>query len=293
MQRRAIFPNKVLPYLLLAPQIAITAIFFFYPAAEAIRQSLYLQDPFGLRAQFVGLENFIAILRDPLYRDAIRVTAIFTAAVTLLAMAPALLLATMADTVVRGATGYKTLIIWPYAIAPAVAAVLWLFIVHPNIGYIAQGLRALGIPWDYRLNGTQALILVIVVSAWRQISYNFIFFLAGLQSIPRSLIEAAAIDGAGGLRRFWAVTFPLLSPTTFFLLIVNVIYALFDTFGVIHALTQGGPARATTTLMYKVYRDGVINVDLGGSSAQSVLLMLAVIGLTALQFRYIERRVHY
>lgn len=293
MQRRAIFPNKVLPYLLLAPQIAITAIFFFYPAAEAIRQSLYLQDPFGLRAQFVGLENFIAILRDPLYRDAIRVTAIFTAAVTLLAMAPALLLATMADTVVRGATGYKTLIIWPYAIAPAVAAVLWLFIVHPNIGYIAQGLRALGIPWDYRLNGTQALILVIVVSAWRQISYNFIFFLAGLQSIPRSLIEAAAIDGAGGLRRFWAVTFPLLSPTTFFLLIVNVIYALFDTFGVIHALTQGGPARATTTLMYKVYRDGVINVDLGGSSAQSVLLMLAVVGLTALQFRYIERRVHY
>jgi sn-glycerol 3-phosphate transport system permease protein len=293
MQRRAIYPDKLLPYLLLAPQIVITLIFFFYPAAEAIRQSMYIQDPFGLRSQFVWFENFARILQDPLYRDSIRVTIVFSASVTFLAMAPALLLAVMADQVVRGATGYKTLIIWPYAIAPAVAAVLWLFIFHPSIGYIGQGLRTLGIPWDYRINSNQALLLVILVSAWKQVSYNFLFFLAGLQSIPKSLTEAAAIDGAGGMRRFWSITFPLLSPTTFFLLIVNLIYSFFDTFGVIHALTQGGPGRATTTLMYKVYRDGVINVDLGSSSAQSVILMLAVILLTVVQFRYIERRVHY
>lgn len=293
MQRRTIYPDKLLPYLLLAPQIIVTLIFFFYPAAEAIRQSLYIQDPFGLRAQFVWFENFSRIVQAPLYWEAVRVTAIFTASVTFLAMVPALLLAVMADQVVRGATGYRTLLVWPYAIAPAVAAILWLFIFHPNIGYVGQGLRQLGIPWDYRINSSHALLLVILVSAWNQISYNFLFFLAGLQSIPKSIVDAAAIDGAGGVRRFWSITFPLLSPTTFFLLVVNVIYSFFGTFGVIHALTQGGPGRATTTLMYQVYRDGIINLDLGGSSAQSVILMLAVILLTVIQFRYIERRVHY
>ncbi len=279
--------------MLLAPQIIITVVFFIYPAAEAIRQALYQQDPFGLNAQFVWFENFALVLQDPHYWEAARVTLIFSLAVTLLAMAPALLLAVMADRVVRGAAGYRTLIVWPYAIAPAVAAVLWLFIFHPDIGYVGQGLLALGIPWDYRMNGAQALLLVILVSAWKQISYNFLFFLAALQSIPRSITEAAAIDGASGMRGFWLITFPLLSHITFFLLVVNLIYSLFDTFGVIHALTQGGPGVATTTLMYSIYRDGVVNVDLGGSSAQSVILMAGVILLTMLQFRYLEKRVHY
>jgi sn-glycerol 3-phosphate transport system permease protein len=293
MRRRSIYRNKVLPYLLLAPQLAITLIFFFWPAGQAIYGSLLIEDPFGIRTQFVWFENFQRIFSDPLYLDAVRVTLVFSTAVTLLAMGPALLLAVMADSVIRGASGYKTLIVWPYAIAPAVAAVLFLFLFHPSIGEIGQGLRQLGVRWDYRIDGNQALALTIGVSAWKQVSYNFLFFLAGLQSIPKAIVEASAIDGAGGGRRFWMIVFPLLSPTTFFLLIVNVIYSFFDTFGVIHALTQGGPGRATTTLMYRVYRDGVVNLDLGGSSAQSVVLMLAVIFLTAIQFRFIERRVHY
>jgi sn-glycerol 3-phosphate transport system permease protein len=293
MRRRTIFRNKFLPYLLLAPQLAITVVFFFWPAAQAVYQSLLIEDPFGLKTQFVWFENYQIVLSSPLYLEAARVTLIFSTAVTLGAMAPALLLAVMADQVVRGATGYRTLIVWPYAIAPAVAAVLWLFIFHPSIGQLGQGLRALGLPWDYRIHGGQALGLVIFISAWKQVSYNFLFFLAGLQSIPKTIVEAAAIDGASPGRRFWAVMFPLLSPTTFFLLVVNIIYAFFDTFGVIHAITQGGPGRSTTTLMYRLYRDGWINLDLGGSSAQSVLLMAAVIVLTAIQFRFIERRVHY
>ena len=293
MQRRTIFRHKFLPYLLLAPQLAITFVFFFYPAGQAIYQSLLLEDPFGLRTTFVWFENYGHVLTSPLYLEATQVTIVFTLAVTLGAMLPALLLAVMADQVIRGASGYRTLIIWPYAIAPAVAAVLWLFIFHPNIGQIGQGLRALGIPWDYRINSNHALGLVIFISAWKQVSYNFLFFLAGLQSIPRAIVEAAAIDGASPGRRFWTVIFPLLSPTTFFLLVVNIIYAFFDTFGVIHAITQGGPGRATTTLMYRLYRDGWVNLDLGGSSAQSVILMVAVILLTVVQFRYIERRVHY
>ncbi len=293
MQRRTIFRNKFLPFLLLAPQLAVTIVFFFWPAGQAVYQSLLIEDPFGLYREFVWFENFQIVLSNPLYLEAVRVTVIFSTAVTFLAMAPALLLAVMADQVIRGASGYRTLIVWPYAIAPAVAAVLWLFIFHPSIGQIGQGLRSLGIPWDYRLDGDQALGLVIFVSAWKQVSYNFLFFLAGLQSIPKTIVEAATVDGASPMRRFWQVIFPLLSPTTFFLLIVNIIYTFFDTFGVIHAITQGGPGRATTTLMYRLYRDGWVNLDLGGSSAQSVLLMTAVILLTVVQFRFIERRVHY
>lgn len=293
MRRRVIFDNKLLPYLLLAPQIAITLVFFFWPAGQAIYQSFLLQDPFGLRQRFVRLENFQVILRDQLYLDAAGRTLVFTVSVTGLAMTAALLLAAMADRHIRGATAYKTLLIWPYAVAPAVAAVLWLFIFHPDIGLLGQALRKLGVPWDYKLNGAQAMLLVILAAAWKQVSYNFLFFLAGLQAIPKSVIEAAAIDGAGPSRRFWRVVFPLLSPTTFFLLVVNMVYAFFDTFGTIHALTGGGPGKATETLIYKVYVDGVINLDLGGSSAQSVILMAVVIGLTAIQFRYIERRVHY
>jgi sn-glycerol 3-phosphate transport system permease protein len=293
MRRRTIFRNKLLPYLLLLPQLAITVIFFFWPAAQAVWQSFLIEDPFGLRSEFVWLENYQIAVTNPVYREAIEVTLVFSTLTTFFAMLPALLLAVMADQVIRGATGYRTLIIWPYAIAPAVAAVLFLFTFHPSVGMIGQGLRSLGVPWDYRINGPQALALTIGVSAWKQISYNFLFFLAALQSIPKTIIEAAAIDGATSARRFWQVVFPLISPTTFFLLVVNIIYSFFDTFGVIHAISQGGPGRATTTLMYRVYRDGWVNLDLGGSSAQSVILMTAVIALTVIQFRYIERRVHY
>jgi sn-glycerol 3-phosphate transport system permease protein len=293
MRRRAIFDNRVLPYLLLAPQVAVTVVFFFWPAGQAIYQSLFLQDAFGLRQRFVWFDNFRVLLTDPLYLDSAVRTIVFTIAVTAVSMSSALLLAVMADRRIRGATAYKTFLIWPYAVAPAVAAVLWLFIFHPSIGVLGQGLRTLGVAWDYKLNGAQAMLLVILAASWKQVSYNFLFFLAGLQSIQKPVIEAAAIDGAGPSRRFWSIVFPLLSPTTFFLLVVNMVYAFFETFGTIHALTGGGPGKATETLIYKVYVDGVINLDLGGSSAQSVILMLIVIGLTAVQFRYIERRVHY
>jgi len=292
MRRRVIFPNRVLPYLLVAPQLAITIVFFFWPAAQAIYQSLLIQDPFGLHTEFVWFENFRTILTDPLYLGSIRVTVVFSTAVAGLAMGVALLFAVMADMKVRGVKAYRMLLMWPYAVAPAVAASLWLFIFHPSIGIIGRSLNDMGILWDYKLNGTQALLLVILASAWKQVSYNFLFFLAGLQAIPKSLIEAASMD-AGPARRFRSIVFPLLSPTTFFLLVVNVVYAFFDTFGVIHALTGGGPAQATETLIYKVYVDGVMNLDLGGSSAQSVILMGVVITLTALQFRFIERKVHY
>jgi sn-glycerol 3-phosphate transport system permease protein len=293
MRRRASFDNKVLPYALLAPQLAITLVFFFWPAGQAVFQSLVRQDPFGLRTQFVWFENFATVLGDESYLNALGVTVVFSAAVMALAMGSGLLLAVTADKQIRGATLYKTLLIWPYAVAPAVAASLWLFIFHPSIGLVGRALNQAGIRWDYALNGSHALLLVILAASWKQVSYNFIFFLAGLQSIPRSVIEAAAVDGAGSRQRFWRVVFPLLSPTTFFLLVVNVIYAFFDTFGVIHSLTRGGPGKATETLIYKVYVDGVVNLDLGGSSAQSVVLLLVVITLTALQFRYVEQRVHY
>ena len=292
MRRRVIFPNKVLPYLLVAPQLAITVVFFFWPAVQAIYWSVLIQDPFGLRTEFVWLENFRTILTDPLYLGSIQVTVIFSLAVAALAMGFALLFAVMADMKIRGVRAYRTLLMWPYAVAPAVAASLWLFIFHPSIGIIGRSLNDMGILWDYKLNGTQALLLVILASAWKQVSYNFLFFLAGLQAIPKSLVEAASMD-AGPARRFRSIVFPLLSPTTFFLFVVNMVYAFFDTFGVIHALTGGGPAKATETLIYKVYTDGVVNIDLGSSSAQSVILMAVVITLTALQFRFIERKVHY
>jgi sn-glycerol 3-phosphate transport system permease protein len=288
-----IFDGKLLPYLLLAPQVAVTLVFFIWPAYQAAWQSVHRQDPFGLRSTFVGLENFQVLLSDPLWLGTLQTTVAFSLAVTFLSMSIALLLAVMADSHIRGAGAYKTLLIWPYALAPAMAAVLWAFVFHPSIGFVGKRLIEAGVPWDYKLNDAQALGLVIWASAWKQVSYNFIFFLAGLQAIPRSVLEAASIDGASGARRFWTIVFPLLSPTTFFLLVVNLVYAFFETFGVIHALTQGGPGKATETLIYKVYVDGVINLDLGGSSAQSVILMTIVIALTAIQFRFIERRVHY
>jgi sn-glycerol 3-phosphate transport system permease protein len=293
MQKRVIFPNKILPYALLAPQIAITVLFFFLPAGQAIWQSLLMQDAFGLRVEFVWFENFARILKDPNYLAAIKTTIVFSSAVTFLAMAPALLLALMADRQIRAADTFKTLIVWPYAVAPAVAAVLWLFMFHPSIGVVGQLLIQMGVKWNYALDGNQAMLLVILASAWKQVSYNFLFFLAGLQSIPKSILEAASIDGASARTRFWTVIFPLLSPTTFFLLVVNVVYAFFDTFGTIDALTKGGPGTSTVTLIYRVYVDGNNNLNFGASAAQSVILMAVVIALTAVQFRYIERKVHY
>jgi sn-glycerol 3-phosphate transport system permease protein len=294
-ERRAIFfRHRLLPYLLLAPQILVTLVFFIWPAGRAVYQSVLLEDPFGLSTEFVGTANFEALLGDPLYLHAIWVTLVFSGSVTALALGVALLLAVMADRAIRGATTYRTLLIWPYAVAPAVAGVLWLFMFNPTIGVVAYALRAwLGYDWNYLLNGNQAMFLVVVAAAWKQVSYNFLFFLAGLQAIPKSLIEAAAIDGAGPAKRFWTIMLPLLGPTAFFLIVVNIVYAFFDTFGIIHAVTGGGPARATEILVFKVFRDGFIGLDLGGSAAQSVILMLIVGALTIVQFRYIERRVHY
>jgi sn-glycerol 3-phosphate transport system permease protein len=293
MQKRAIFGHRLLPFALLAPQILVTIIFFYWPASQAVWQSFLLQDAFGLQTSFVWLENYTTLLTDPEYYRTIVNTLVFSTAVSAISLSSALLLAVMADKPLRAATAYRTLLIWPYAVAPAVAGVLWVFMLHPSLGMIARGLRELGIAWNPLLNGNDAMIMVVLAAAWKQISYNFLFFLAGLAAIPRSIIEAAAIDGARSTRRFWTIVFPLLSPTTFFLLVVNIVYAFFDTFGVIDAMTGGGPAKATETLVYKVYADGRLGGDLGGSAAQSVILMVIVIGLTAIQFRYIERKVTY
>lgn len=293
MEKRAVFQHRLLPYLLVMPQIVVTLVFFFWPASQAVRQSVLAEDPFGLTTRFVWAENFRSLLRDPDYLRAAGTTAVFSISVTALALASALLLAVMADRVIRGATVYRTLLIWPYAVAPAVAGVLWLFLFNPTVGIVSFALRQVGYRWNHLLNGGEAMLLVILAAAWKQVSYNFVFFLAGLSSIGRSVIEAAAIDGAGPARRFVAIVFPLLSPTVFFLVVVNVVYAFFDTFGIVHAVTGGGPAGATQILVFKVFRDGFVGLDLGRSAAQSVILMLVVIGLTVAQFRYLERRVHY
>jgi sn-glycerol 3-phosphate transport system permease protein len=294
MEKRSIFRHRLLPYALLVPQIVITLVFFYWPASQAVWQSFLLEDAFGLSTRFVWLDNYRALFSDPDYYQTIVTTLIFSGSVSLLSMACALLLATQADKQLAGAGVYRTLLIWPYAVAPAVAGVLWAFMFQPSLGIVARGLRDyLGIDWNPLLNGNHAMILVVMAATWKQISYNFLFFLAGLQSIPRSVIEAAAIDGARPARRFWTITFPLLSPTTFFLLIVNIVYAFFDTLGLIDAMTGGGPAKATETLVYKVYSDGRLGGDLGGSAAQSVVLMVIVIALTAIQFRYVEKKVTY
>ena len=293
MEKRAVFGNRALPYALLAPQLAITFIFFYWPAAQAVRQSFLVEDAFGLSTEFVWFENYTHLFSDPGYYRTLATTALFSTAVTVTSLSVALLLAVMADRELKAGTGYRTLLIWPYAVAPAVAGVLWIFMLDPSLGIVAQWLRGLGMDWNPRLNGTHAMIQVVLASSWKQISYNFLFFLAGLQAIPKSVIEAAAIDGARPWRRFWTIILPLLSPTTFFLLVVNIVYAFFETFGTIDAMTGGGPAKATETLVYKVYADGRLGGDLGGSAAQSVILMVIVIGLTAIQFRFVERKVTY
>jgi len=290
---RAVFRSRLLPFGLLLPQIAITIVFFYWPASQAVWQSFLVQDAFGIRTEFVWFENYRNLFGQPAYYQALVNTALFSTAVSVLSLSFALLLAVMADKQIRGGAVYRTLLIWPYAVAPAVAGVLWMFMFHPSLGTIARGLRTLGVDWNPLLNGTQAMILVVLAAAWKQVSYNFLFFLAGLQAIPRSVIEAAAIDGARSARRFWTIVLPLLSPTLFFLIVVNIVYAFFDTFGIIDAMTGGGPAKATETLVYKVYSDGRLGGDLGGSAAQSVILMAIVIALTAIQFRTLERRVTY
>lgn len=293
MLKRVTFNNRGLAYLLVAPQILITLVFFIWPASQALYQSMLIEDPFGLASEFAGLENFQGIFSDPNYLNSLRVTFVFSVAVTVLGLSVALVLAAMADRVIRAALTYRTLLIWPYAVAPAIAGVLWLFMFNPTVGIIAYLLQGIGIEWNHYLDGTHAMILVVIAATWKQVSYNFLFFLAGMQAIPKSLIEAAAIDGAGPSKRFWTIIFPLLTPTAFFLAVVNVVYAFFDTFAVIDAVTGGGPARATEILVFKVFRDGFVGLDFGGSAAQSVVLMAIVIGLTVVQFRHVERRVQY
>jgi sn-glycerol 3-phosphate transport system permease protein len=292
-EKRVLFKSAWLPWLLLAPQLIVISVFFFWPAGQALLQSLQQQDAFGMSTEWVGLDNFRHLFNDASYLASFKTTAVFSILVASLGIATSLLLAVMADRVIRAASFYKTLLIWPYAVAPAIAGVLWLFMFAPSIGVVAYGLNAAGFSWNHLLNSNDAMALVVLAAVWKQISYNFLFFLAGLQSIPKSLIEAAAIDGARPWRRFWTIVFPLLSPTTFFLLVINIVYAFFDTFGIIDAATHGGPGKDTTILVYKVYYDGFKAMDLGGSAAQSVVLMAIVVGLTVLQFRYVEKKVQY
>jgi sn-glycerol 3-phosphate transport system permease protein len=293
VEKRVLFKSWWLPWVLIAPQMAVITVFFFWPAAQTVYQSVLTQDAFGTSTTFVGAENFQRLWNDPTYLASFWTTAIFSVLVAVIGLSVALLLAVMADRVVRGATIYKTLLIWPYAVAPAVAGVLWLFMFAPSVGIVSYALRALGFDWNHLLNGNHAMALIVLAAVWKQISYNFLFFLAGLQSIPKSLIEAAAIDGARPWRRFWTIVFPLLSPTTFFLLVINIVYAFFETFAVVDTATNGGPGKETAILVYKVYYDAFKALDLGGSAAQSAVLMVIVITLTVLQFRYVEKKVQY
>ena len=291
--KRTIFPNKLLPYALLAPQLIITIIFFLWPAGQAVKSSFEREDPFGFRTTFIWFQNYTRLFDDPEYLNAAARSAVFAVGVTALSMGAALLLAVCVNRLLRSGKFYTTLLVWPYAVAPVVAGILWWFMFNPSIGIVPYLLEAFGYRWNHRVNGNDAMILVIIAASWKQISYNFLFFVAGLQSVPKSLDEAAAMDGAGPFKRFWTIVFPLLSPTTFFLMIVNINYAMFDTFGIIDGTTSGGPAGSTNTLVYKVYADGFLGLNIGSSSAQSVILMLIVIVLTVVQFRWVERRVQY
>ena len=293
VEKRVRFKSWWLPWALIAPQMAVILLFFFWPAGKALYNSVLQQDAFGTSTQFVGLENFRQLFADDTYLESFKTTAIFSILVAVVGLAIALTLAVMADRVVRGATVYRTLLVWPYAVAPAVAGVLWLFMFAPSIGIVSFWLRTLGFEWNHLLNGTHAMTLIVMAAVWKQVSYNFLFFLAGLQSLPKSLIEAAAIDGAGPWRRFWTVQFPLLTPTTFFLLVINIIYVFIDTFAIVDASTHGGPGKDTAILVYKIYYDGFKALDLGGSAAQSVVLMSILVALTVIQFRYVEKRVNY
>jgi len=293
MEKRVLFRSRWLPWVLIAPQMAIVLVFFFWPAGQALWQSALQQDAFGTNVEFVGLENFRRLWADTSYLASFKTTAVFSLLVAVSGLSLSLMLAVMADRVVKGARFYKTLLVWPYAVAPAVAGVLWMFMFAPGLGVVSHALGLMGIEWNHLLNSSHAMTLIVLAAVWKQISYNFLFFLAGLQAIPKSLIEAAAIDGAGPWKRFWTVQFPLLSPTAFFLLVINIVYAFFDTFAIVDAATQGGPGKDTAILVYKVYYDGFKALDMGGSAAQSVVLMVIVVALTVVQFRFVERRVQY
>jgi sn-glycerol 3-phosphate transport system permease protein len=294
MIKRSHFKSRLLPYLLITPQVLVTLAFFYGPAAKGFIQSMMLSDPFGQSNRFVWFNNYVSLFTDPLYLQSIAITLVFAAATAFISIATGLFVASMANRALRAKAAIRTLLIWPYAVAPAISGILWLFLLHPSFGVIAFFLkRKLGIDWNPVLHGTDAFILVVLASAWKEISYNFVFFMAGMQAIPGSLIEAAAMDGAGPFKRFWAITFPLLSPTMFFLTVMNIIYAFFETFGVIHVVTQGGPGGATNTLVYKVYQDGFVGLNLGSSAAQSVVLMILIVTITVLQFKYVEKKVQY
>jgi sn-glycerol 3-phosphate transport system permease protein len=294
MIKRSIFSNRFLPYILILPQILVTVTFFYWPALQGLMQSMMLSDPFGLHNQFVWFDNFIQLFRDPLYLRSVATTLIFSASTAFVSISTGLFLATLANRALKAKAVIRTFLIWPYAVAPAISGVLWLFLLHPSYGVVSLAIkRWFGTDWNPVLNGTDALIMVIMASAWKQISYNFVFFMAGLQAIPHSLIEAAAMDGASPFRRFWAIIIPMLSPTLFFVTVMNIIFAFFETFGVIHTVTQGGPGGATNILVYKVYQDGFIGLNLGSSAAQSIVLMSLIIFITVMQFKYVERRVQY
>ena len=293
MEKRVVFKSAWLPWVLIAPQVLVISVFFFWPAAQALLQSMQQSDAFGTSVVWVGLENFRNLWQDDSYLESFQTTAIFSALVAVLGLSLSMVLAVFADRVVKGSTVYRTLLIWPYAVAPAVAGVLWLFMFSPSIGILSYALREAGFAWDSLLNSRHAMALIVMAAVWKQISYNFLFFLAGLQSIPKSLIEAASMDGARPWRRFWTIQFPLLSPTTFFLLVINIVYAFFDTFAIVDAATKGGPGKDTAILVYKVYFDGFKAMDLGGSAAQSVVLMVIVVALTVVQFRFVEKKVNY
>ncbi|HOZ64873.1 MAG TPA: sn-glycerol-3-phosphate ABC transporter permease UgpA [Burkholderiaceae bacterium] len=293
MEKRVQFRSTWLPWVLLAPQLIVIGVFFFWPAGQALLQSFQLQDAFGVSTEWVGMDNFKTLFNDPGYLASFKTTAVFSVLVAGLGIGLSLMLAIFADRIIKGALFYKTLLIVPYAVAPAVAGVLWVFMFSPSLGVLAYALGKLGINWNYLLNSVDAMTLIVIAAVWKQISYNFLFFLAGLQSIPKSLIEAAAIDGARPWRRFWTIQLPLLSPTTFYLFVINVVYAFFDTFAIVDSTTHGGPGQDTSILVYKVYYDGFKALDLGGSAAQSVVLMIIVISLTVAQFRYVEKKVQY
>jgi sn-glycerol 3-phosphate transport system permease protein len=294
LRKRSYFSSKTLPYLLILPQILVTVTFFYWPAVQGLAQSFMLSDPFGLHSRFVWFNNYIALFKDPLYLKSIITTLVFSASTATLAITTGLFIATLANRILRFKNVIRTFLIWPYAVAPAISGILWLFLLHPSFGVVAIAMtRFLGIEWDPVLSGTDAMIMIILASAWKQVSYNFVFFTAGMQAIPTSLIEAAAMDGAGPFRRFWVITLPLLSPTLFFVTVMNIIFSFFETFGIIHTVTQGGPGGATNILVYKVYQDGFIGLNMGSSAAQSVLLMALIITITVLQFKYVEKKVQY
>ncbi len=294
MIKRSHFKSRSLPYLLILPQAVVTLTFFYWPAIQGMIQSFLLSDPFGRKSRFVWFYNYIELFSDPLYLKSILITFVFSLATAAVSISLGLFIAAMANRALRATALVRTMLIWPYAVAPAISGIMWLFLLHPSYGIVAIGVKNwLGVDWNPVLYGSDAMVMIVMASAWKEVSYNFVFFMAGMQAIPKSLIEAAAIDGAGPFRRFWTITVPLLSPTFFFLMVMNIIYAFFETFGIIHTVTQGGPGGSTNTLVYKVYQDGFVGLNLGSSSAQSVVLMLLIILITFLQFRFVEKKVQY